>query len=47
MSSEKKKPAGEKERKPWVKVLEQMYEQSHPDGPYPPVEIKPSPEKKP
>lgn len=45
MSSEEK-PASGKERDALAKALDQMYKNSHPDGPYPPVEIKPKPEQK-
>jgi hypothetical protein len=46
VSSEVPKPSG-KEGDYRAEAFEKEYRQSHPDGPYPPVEIKPKPETKP
>jgi hypothetical protein len=40
------KPAAQKEGDAIAKAFEQMYKESHPNGPYPPVEIKPKQEPK-
>jgi len=40
------KPADQAEGDARAKAFEQAYKQSHPDGPYPPVEIKPKSESK-
>jgi hypothetical protein len=39
------KPIAQKEGDAIAKAFEQMYKDSHPDGPYPPVEIRPELEK--
>ncbi len=40
------KPVTKKEDE-WAKAFEAEYKESHPDGPYQKVEIKPKPEAKP
>jgi hypothetical protein len=43
----KARVTGHEEGDAVAKAFEQEYEDSHPDGPYPPVELKPRPESKP
>ena len=42
VSSEK--PAAKEEGEARAKAFERMYRESHPNGPYPPVELKPKSE---
>ena len=43
MSSTTPKPAGQEEGDARAKAFEQAYKASHPNGTYPPVDLKPSP----
>jgi hypothetical protein len=44
MSSEK--PVSKEEADSRARAFEEMYRESHPEGPYPPVQPKPKPESK-